>query len=151
VTINSRSSETTRGSPQNRAGHSTALGSAFNDAIEAKTKKLPSNEKLPIQAPISRKVSNQIGRKKTELKIYKARNRKIRAIENPLTVVQKRMHTRTLSLSLSLSLSLAHRSYPDSLSLKNRNITHLGVLEKKGRGKKNREREDEAAADRRWF
>jgi hypothetical protein len=47
VTINSRSSETTRRSPQNRVGHSTALGSAFNDAIEAKTKKLPSNEKLP--------------------------------------------------------------------------------------------------------
>ncbi len=68
VTINSGSSETTRGSPQNRAGHSKALGSAFNDAIEAKTKKLPSNEKLPIQAPISRKVSNQIGRKKNGTK-----------------------------------------------------------------------------------
>jgi len=88
------------------------------------------------------------GGKKTELKIYKAGNRKIRAIENPLTVVQKRMHTRTLSLSLAR----AHRSYPDSLSLKKRNRRHLGVLEKKGRGKKKqREREDEAAAHRRWF
>lgn len=77
VTINSRSSETTRGSPQNRVGHSTALGSAFNDAIEAKTKKLPSNEKLPIEAPITRNVSNEIGKKKTELKIKKACNRKI--------------------------------------------------------------------------
>lgn len=64
VTINSRSSETTRGSTQNRVGHS-----AFNDAIEEKTKKLPSKEKLPIQAPITRNLSNQIGKKKTELKL----------------------------------------------------------------------------------